>query len=235
MFKDQTAAAESLSELANQVVTDARELHQRILNYSQNARLQRERQQLAFRHLEGVLQACLADNNRVRERLGLEEVSVNTFATGGSTTSIHVSDTHRSSFTAASRDVFFDAETWETQNEHDEDEEDSEAEHDYGSPDEFEEDEQSNGSTPAHSREPSGREPTGKLGLNQNGVIIMESSAEVLPEQQGGSSTMAAIALKPVLRRTKLPASTVSMQGLSLMSILRNNVGGHIQLCWVAF
>ncbi|KAJ3046129.1 Oxysterol-binding protein- protein 3 [Rhizophlyctis rosea] len=222
--KDQTNALLSLSDFANQVVTDAKDLHRRILTYSQTARLHRERQQIAMRQLEGVLQACLADNNMTRRRFGLEEVTLSSFSATVSALSVHNSDAEKSSITASTREVFFDAETWEA-NEEDEEESGDEHEQGYESPEDFdEEDEQSLGSTPAHSREPSGKEPTGKMSPDQHGVLILESSAEVLPEQNQGPANIESTP-KVIVRRTKLPAPTVSMQNISLMSILRNNMG----------
>ncbi|KAJ1567061.1 hypothetical protein HK405_007324 [Cladochytrium tenue] len=209
-------------------------------------RTQRDRYIWTLRQNDLALKSCLADNNKIRRKFGLDPVTADVFFAG--TASSRDIDFFQS-MTSSFRDEFFDAE------EADSDQDTasscvSDAERPEGSDSDgggvADDDDAEFGDgndteismvvpVPA---EPGRRLPTlateadrAAVGGSAAAGILTDASKEVEepppPFESAGPSRLPSRPKSRVAvqRRKALPAPTVSMENLSILSILRNNVG----------
>jgi hypothetical protein len=165
--------------------------------FAEQAQQQKERSQQAVQAAESAFFACLNDNNRIREKYGLDPVLVHHFLPAGVGVDMSLFGAASSNISASSsiqEDVFFDAEQGDSGTSSDSDNEASmhEAE-------EFLLDQEDTEGGDSH------------VPNKEDATVASSTVTTVVPVQK-------------VKRRSALPAPTYSLQNISIMSILRNNV-----------
>ncbi|TPX62431.1 hypothetical protein SpCBS45565_g07040 [Spizellomyces sp. 'palustris'] len=221
-MKDFTLILNSISDVIANALSNANNMQRELYSYGETVRSQRERSHDAIQQTESALHACLADNNRVRRRFGLEPVTLTSFIAHASTTSLHLNNFHKAgSITSSMRDdVFYDAEEGGDSDDEESVESDSmhEAEEGLSSDEEFEDDDEGSN----ESFTPNRRSRQASTASTSGGATVTQP---IPPAKDETSKVAMPIQPLPIVRRTKLPAPTVSMQNVSIMGILRNNVG----------
>ncbi|KAJ3411305.1 Oxysterol-binding protein- protein 3 [Chytridiales sp. JEL 0842] len=242
-WKDFTLVLGSLSDVTSNLVVNATTLQRGLSTYSNNVRAHRDKTSFALRQTEFALLACLADNNRVRKKFGLEQVSVGNFMVGkkdyGDRTGSHPSSLRE--------DVFYDAEEGAN------DSSDDSATSDFlGDNDDYYDDgmlrnsEDEGDGVYDDDDDYDDAPPAEMSNSNMIGITVTEPSAaaaatkstqsiDTIAQQTQNTSATKTSNEKgsappvyhslPIIRRKALPAPTVSMENVSVMSILRNNVG----------
>ncbi|KAJ3292857.1 hypothetical protein HK104_004958 [Borealophlyctis nickersoniae] len=233
-WKDCVPILASVSDATINALTTASAMQKQLQSYGQGMRLYRDRQQAALSNAESSLQSSVADNNKIRKRIGLDPVSPASYAPHSAASSmLHLAETGEKtgSYSSSVREVFFDAEGWDSREDDEGEDDDSihEAEDDGGDAYD-EEDDASNTSTPNTNTPKLSRHGSSYFLSRQSSVEVevqngVGNETSVTTKSQVASMVVAIAPPRPVLRRTRLPAPTVSMQNISIMSILRNNVG----------
>ena len=172
----------------------------------------------SIQQIESAFLKCLKDNNGLRKSYGLELQSVNSFLPIGSSMMIDEYEPAESIMSARNEE-FFDAESGIDLNR---DSESSEFVQDHDGHSNMEDDDSEVGSA-SHSHLDSSIEMIEK----EQPVIIKKKewqyASPTTPKEVDDTTPTTNSTAKP--RRTALPAPTCSMQNISIMSILRNNVG----------
>lgn len=195
-------------------------MQRQLYSYGETVRSQRERAHDAIQQTESALHACLADNNRIRRKFGLEPVTLTAFIAHASSVSLNLNELNKAgSITSSMRDdVFYDAEEGGDSDE-DDSESDSmhEAEEAFSSDDEDDEDDDA-------SVDSSPGEKGWRDGSSATPANVGDKKVEAVKSQLSPVPVGPVQPSRPIIRRNRLPAPTVSMQNISIMSILRNNV-----------
>ncbi|KAJ3163796.1 Oxysterol-binding protein- protein 3 [Geranomyces variabilis] len=203
--KDMNNVLNSITDVIANALANANGMQRQLTAYGETVRVQRERSHEATQQSEAAFQACLADNNRVRRRFGLEPVTMASFLLGASTMSLNKSTVKKAGSMSSSMrdDEFFDAE--EGGQDSDDDDSDTDSMHEAEAT--MSSDEEDNITEEEQSRK-------GSMSSDNKPDSAKIDGAPALPARP-----------KPLIRRTRLPAPTISMQNISVMSLIRNNAG----------
>ncbi|KAH6599613.1 hypothetical protein BASA50_002955 [Batrachochytrium salamandrivorans] len=225
----------SISEMATGLITYATttesQLHAFHSSFHSRIQGQRERSVTAIQQAEAAFYACLNDNNHVRRKFGLDAVTTSTFLPNGVFMS---TDRERmGSITSTFKDeVFFDAEEGDSDDSYRSySEESRRASYDglgaVTSPlallrlDTSVEDARLQLSEIALALDAAESEPA----LMMTKQAMTSSSSTDRVDSVANLTAHVDHSSRAVQRRTTLPAVACSMQNVSIMSILRNNVG----------
>ncbi|KAJ3022422.1 Oxysterol-binding protein- protein 3 [Thoreauomyces humboldtii] len=206
--KDMNNVLNSITDVIANALSNANGMQRSLAAYGDSVRGQRERAHDSTQQTEGAFQACLADNNRVRRRFGLEPVTMASFLLASSNSSLSNNNMNKAGSISSSMrhdDEFFDAEEGGRASEESESS-DSESMHEP--------------TTGVSSDDDDGVDEEDR---SRAGSFASEapSSAKLTPAGTGSLPTPP----KPLVRRTRLPAPTISMANISIMSLIRNNAG----------
>ncbi|KAJ3087225.1 Oxysterol-binding protein- protein 3, partial [Quaeritorhiza haematococci] len=235
-WKDFTLILGSLSDVCSHLVTNASQVQRRLTAYNHSMLVNKERIQNIALQAETALQACLMDNNRIRTRFGLDPVTLIDFVPAGSittkgaqqastlsiATSIGALGEHGRSHSMASgsarEDVFYDAEEGtESEDMSDSEDEMAEAEEDRVEDSDYNYDSEDAGTTTP----PSPVQTFQGSSLKQEITASVQATDGSEPQKEEPPPKPKAV----VVRRKALGGPLVSMENISIMSILRNNVG----------
>lgn len=172
-------------EMTNSLVTTSSTVKSQLSVLNISARPRREKISTNL-YTEAAFFACLNDNNRIRQKFGLENVLASKYLITGS------ESWHETMSTTSTglRDEFFDAEEGEIS------------------------DENSSGSESLHD--------CLEIDIvdDESDLELKTSNVNLLSRQSTPSTT-----LLTLVRRISLPVPAGSMENISIMGILRNNVG----------
>ncbi|KAJ3148513.1 Oxysterol-binding protein- protein 3 [Geranomyces michiganensis] len=204
--KDMNNVLNSITDVIANALANANGMQRQLTAYGETVRLQRERSHDATQQSEAAFQACLADNNRVRRRFGLEPVTMASFLMTASTMSLNKPQVRKAGSMSSSLrdDEFFDAEEGGKDSD-DDDDSDTDSMHEAEAI--MSSDDEDNITEEEQSRKGS-----------------MSSDSKVDTTKVDGAPALP-VRPKPLVRRIRLPAPTISMQNISVMSLIRNNAG----------
>ncbi|OAJ40675.1 hypothetical protein BDEG_24382 [Batrachochytrium dendrobatidis JEL423] len=211
----------NISDTTSRLITTSATTSSQLHAFHTRIQGQRERSGTMIQQAESAFYACLNDNNCVRKRFGLEPVTTATFLPNG----VFMSTYHERMGSVTSTfkdDEFFDAQE--------------------GSEDSYRTD--SEDSLQYREAEQHGRYESDIIKSSSGGVSMLKLSTSVEDARLAMSSmeltpkltepalnkmhtvqNLANSATQVIKRRVKLPAPACSMQNVSILSILRNNVG----------
>ncbi|KAI8927091.1 Oxysterol-binding protein-domain-containing protein [Entophlyctis helioformis] len=240
-WKDFTLILGSISDVTAGLITNAATTENQLSSFHNRIRSQKERALFAIQQAESAFFACLNDNNRIRKKYGLETVSVANFLPSGGVFMTNDRDRMGSMTSTHREEVFFDAEEGESD---DDDQESDSSDNAQDKEPEIVIEEDDSDPSASHPNL-NGRVAALKFSSGDaNGSLSSTSSSPRMPDSAASAASFAtaftdlppnyttsSVAVeetkKPmqVVRRTNLPAPTYSMENISVMSILRNNVG----------
>ncbi|KAJ3328059.1 hypothetical protein HDU76_010657 [Blyttiomyces sp. JEL0837] len=220
----------SLSDLTSGLTNSTSMMQRNLSSYAQTVKNFRERNVLHLRETDLAFRNCLADNNKIRKKFGLNQVTAETFFVSSESVALRdVAELTGSLGSSLREDKFFDAEVGEsdedsfTSDKNFDDHDDGAMASDYDYEDDVapydddeDEDEKALPDRPGEA------------------YIVPDKKTAVAPQESvenNHSVVVEAVVAKPmetkiiVQRRKSLPAPTVSMENISVLSILRNNVG----------
>ena len=221
-LRNKTSKEPQLSAMIANIILEHQSLESKIqgLNYLHGKEMEQMSQK--YQHAEAAFYACLNDNNRMRQKYGLDAVADTLFLPTG-TGQLRYLDKARMGSMASTRadDVYYDAEEGDF---------DSTSSSEYSV---YEAQETSPTLSEQLSKATSESFPGSlKIPVSKrlSEDMMVSPVTPSVPTQKELSSLQT---LKPA-RRTKLPAMAPSMENFSLMSILRNNVC-QLDLGWKGF
>jgi hypothetical protein len=219
---DFASSLANLADVTAGVVSTATHLEERMAALTFSIKVQKEKGLQALHMSDAAFQACLADNNRIRQKYGLDKVSAGKF------TGFDGQDENRSVLSYSNRtdDVFFDAEEGDDSD----DSSENYSLHDAAERVVIIDDDSDEGSRPSSSSvlDRHGRShhvsqnvlTDSNNSLTRASVLKLPNVPEFIDTARASDKNS-----KKVIRRTNLPTPAASMENISIMGLLRNNVG----------
>jgi hypothetical protein len=217
-----------LAETTASVTSTTVSLNEQLTLYGNSVRVQKERALFSLQTADAAFHACLADNNKLRLKFGLEPVSAQAF-TGETTSEENRSiNSYVPGHSKTNDDVFYDAEEGEGY------ESSSDSSEAYSMHDAHEAvtiiDDDSDDASKTSSIKDLAKVPATALKSLQP-VATTSIPQSTQPSNSGSkansppnSDQKRKFAPAAIIRRTKLPVPASSMENISIMGILRNNV-----------